>query len=1282
MTNILSKRFIVHINDAKRGKTLTQTFENNMEIVHPPVILPYKGSTNSTRITFKPDLVRFGYPSSTTTLDDATVSLLERRVVDMAASLGSFGVRVYLNDTKLPISSFQEYLSRIPSFTGVPPPDLNQQAAGAGKGGKGGKKAKSKAKEAESDDFDDADADEEGENGTSADHEVIYADLGKGWEIAVGVRPDHDIPSSSSDHHHHGGGGGGGGASGGGLRHISFVNSIATSRGGTHVAIVADQIARHVSTWMNEPRRAKKLELMPGAEVHPGIVKAKMAVFVSCLVANPTFDSQTKDTLTTPLQVPGLLMSTSSLGTGAAARAQAQSVPEIPTSVLNKIVRSSGIVEAVAETMRARAERETRRTLSQMSKRTGRKQNLSIEKLDDANLAGTSRSHECTLILTEGDSAKALAVAGLAVVGRERYGVYPLKGKLLNVRDAPLTQVQNNKELMEVAEILGLRHGESYATAQEQRALRYGSVMIMADQDHDGSHIKGLVLNMLHCFWPGLVRSNCFVKAFATPIIKATPVTHQAKENRSTSSSSSTGKGGASANAKGGILSFYSLPEYLKWKNSLSPAELKKYRIKYYKGLGTSSAAEGREYFSNLDTHVISFNYTNKADDDALDLAFNKTRADHRKDWLLAYNPAKALMQAKNKMTLHDFVHSELIQFSIADTTRSIPSLMDGLKPGQRKVLFGCFKRNLTREIRVSQLAGYVSEHTGYHHGEASLHGTITNMAQDYVGANNLPLLQGVGQFGTRHMGGKDAASPRYIFTALQPLTRKLFRPEDDFVLRYRDDDGLPVEPYYYAPVLPMVLINGAEGIGTGFSTSLPTYHPIDVANNVRRRLSHKPMVPMVPWTWGFKGQVIQDESRPRYSTHGILTQLSPTTVEITELPWGTWTSAYKTFLASLLDDDVASSSSSSASKSKGKAKSDNSNKAKRTKEPEKLAKARERRMLTITGFTEHHTEDGVKFRVTMDPEELEHVKNEYGLEKAFKLVTYLSVSNIHLFDSQQRIKPFDDLRQVIDEYVPVRLGIVQERKAYLLERLRTAALRASNRMRFISEVMNGDLVLAKKKKAVIVEELRAAKYVPFPIVGAGGSSTSTSTSTSSRNGPNGKKQGGVTGGSDDNIEGLEGGEAVLSYEDTLAMMSSESSSSSSSSAASSSSVSSLGIAAIPEADILSSIVTAVTGSLSVKPLATPIGSGAGAGTASAEDDANVKNATDYDYLLNLPFTSMTEERVNALGVEISTLEQQIKDLENSTAEQLWLRELDEVETILKQEKRIAPPPKPVVAPQ
>jgi DNA topoisomerase-2 len=274
-------------------------------------------------------------------------------------------------------------------------------------------------------------------------------------------------------------------------------------------------------------------------------------------------------------------------------------------------------------------------------------------------------------------------------------------------------------------------------------------------------------------------------------------------------------------------LVFYNNGEYETWKTEgQQTGSLDGWKIKYYKGLGTSTGKEFREYFEKK--KIVGFEHSEKSDD-AIDMVFNKKRADDRKDWLKLYDRKTYLDTSKTNVSYEEFINREFIHFSKYDCDRSIPNLMDGLKISLRKILFSAFKKNLTSEIKVAQFSGYVSEHSGYHHGEASLNAAIVGMAQNFVGSNNINLFMPNGQFGTRLQGGKDSASERYIFTQLNKITRTLFPQVDDPILNYLNDDGQPVEPVFYAPIVPMILINGSKGIGTGFSTDIMCYNPLQI---------------------------------------------------------------------------------------------------------------------------------------------------------------------------------------------------------------------------------------------------------------------------------------------------------------------------------------------------------------------------------------------------------------------------------------------------------------------
>src|SRR5210317_338299 len=578
-----------------------------------------------------------------------------------------------------------------------------------------------------------------------------------------------------------------------GLEQVSFVNGISTTKGGTDVDHVASYVASGIIDEM-----AKKIKLKPQQ------VKNTFNIFVKATLENPTFSSQVKSECTSKAQDFG-------------------SKFEPPKNFVKNALKT-GIQEELTALSKFKEMKELKKTDgARKSKITG------IPKLDDANKAGTAQSGKCTLIVTEGDSAKTLAVAGLSVVGRDYYGVFPLRGKCKNVRDASVAQLTSNQEFNDLKKILGLQQGKEYRDVSE---LRYGRLMIMTDADNDGSHIKGLILNMIHYFWPSLLDCN-FVVSMVTPIIKAT----KGSETKS----------------------FYTDSTYRDWYGTGKPG----WKIKYYKGLGTSTSTEAREYFKKIQDLTVKFDVDTTTNASVV-LAFDKKKADARKSWLLENTmkkPSELEVPYGNvkQLGISEFIHKDLVNFSLADLKRSIAHVADGLKPSQRKVMYSCFTKGLTSEMKVAQLAAYVSEKTSYHHGEVSLADTIVKLAHTFVGSNNAQLLEPCGQFGTRLMGGKDASQPRYIFTKLAKHTRSLFDPRDDAVLNYLDDDGKSIEPEYYVPIIPTVLVNGTEGIGTGFSCYVPPFNPSDICANIERIIDGKELVPMKPWFKGFKGRMFLD---------------------------------------------------------------------------------------------------------------------------------------------------------------------------------------------------------------------------------------------------------------------------------------------------------------------------------------------------------------------------------------------------------------------------------------
>eukprot|EP01032_Pedospumella_encystans_P016292 gene16292-18589_t len=972
LTNIFSNRFEVEAYDPSAGLQYSQQWTENMSKVSAPTLtnLGANAGNGYTKVTFQPDLKRFGLTGeskqATVALLDEFVKVFHRRALDIAACVAptkvNFNYQRPSNDSigsdKALSKTSNSSFPKIGSFQEYV--QLFTPPAAEVTSSESEYASVSGEDILTAPTADGETMDEIIEPSRNA--HIAYSKVSDRWEVAVGL------------------------SSTGNYENMSFVNNVWTVRGGSHVNLVTSQITKAIEKVLE-----KKGVTISGANI-----RNKLMVFVNSKIENPMFDGQTKDSLNSK---PSTFGSTCTLS----------------LQFLKEVTSQTGIVESLLEDF---AIKEQNKLL--LRPKAARKQLTDVPKLEDAHEAGGARSLECTLILTEGDSAKALAVAGLEVVGRETFGVMPLRGKVLNVRGATRSQTLKNAEFINLCKALGLDFNKSYANGLENEGLRYGKVMIMCDQDTDGSHIKGLVINLFHHFWPNLLSHEGFLQQFITPIVKTRSA--RGKEAQS----------------------FYSIPEFKEWQDArraaaagsdavdgaeegvTQPEKLENVSIKYYKGLGTNTAAEGREYFKALALHRKQFQALQSADAAAIDLAFNKDKAGHRKHWLTTQHDLSAYLDPhSSSVSYEEFINKELIHFSYADIQRSIPNVVDGLKPSQRKVLYGCFKKKLIKEeAKVVQIAGYIAEHTAYHHGEASLHSTIINMAQDFVGANNVPLLVASGQFGTRAQGGKDFASPRYVFTRLSPVTRLLFPEEDDSFLKYEEEDGQTVEPTYFVPVIPTLLLNGSHGIGTGWSTSVPTFHLPHVVDQVRHKLlGTVPETPLVPHVVGFKGRIepVQESNTNteslQYRSYGIVTRPSSARLVITELPCYVWTDDYKNFLIAMVE--------------RGE----------------------------IKEFKEFHSTDSVRFEILASKAQLDSYEKK-GFHTVFKLTSSFSLNNMHAFDRHGKICRFANTAEIIDAHFDVRYAAYATRKA-ALERLYAAEeLRARNKSQFIAQILSGEIQL------------------------------------------------------------------------------------------------------------------------------------------------------------------------------------------------------------------------------
>ena len=703
------------------------------------------------------------------------------------------------------------------------------------------------------------------------------------------------------------------------------------------------------------------------------------------------------------------------------------------------------------------------------------------------------------MILAEGDSARSSVVAGLTALPLEQrklYGTFPLRGKVINVKDISLSDVYNNKEFMQIKQIMGLEMGVDYSIKANRDKLNYGSILTAVDSDADSAHICFLVVNIIHTFWNSLLKSNNFMYTLKTPSVIA--------------------------NLKSGQrVSFYSLPEFNQWQQNPLNTE---YNTEYYKGLGTSTKEEAIGWFvpkitkqcfqwtvgakpeiecesksvetssskhfqtfhrdCNIYDLIIKWNsiqqttvsngletltqedaeFMKRTDpnDLALFLAFGKVFADHRKVWINKYLELKAtgnLDYSENSADIlpYDrYVLSRLVQFSVDDNIRSIPSLLDGLKPGQRKCIYTCLKLKLSskaKQVKVSELSGKVSSSTDYHHGDVSLNETIVKLAQSYVGSNNLNLLVPQGQYGSRLMNGKDSAACRYIHTYLTPYTSCLFDNRDTYLIWYQDCDGVPIEPWYYVPILPIILFNGCSGIGTGWSTDIPSYNPYDVITGMKNYINGEPVKDLVPWYRNFNGHITPLPCGTKFRVDGVYTRISPTEIHITELPVGTKTCySFTDYYEYLIELIIPSGGSLTAGTSDGDVplfivESVTDEKTKKT--TKKKTYLRDVKNIAHDEFIDMTL-------VFISQEQLDRLladKNQF--EQLFKLTSTISTTNMHLFDVNGQIKKYDTARDILIDYAIVRLDLYNQRLKHMIEQEYIENDKILEKIRFIEYIID-----------------------------------------------------------------------------------------------------------------------------------------------------------------------------------------------------------------------------------
>lgn len=462
---------------------------------------------------------------------------------------------------------------------------------------------------------------------------------------------------------------------------------------------------------------------------------------------------------------------------------------------------------------------------------------LQIKDLTDATYAGTKKSSECVLFLAEGLSALSFAKIGMKTsLDANYFGCYPVGGKILNVRKSKFERTNSNEVLLNIEKILGLKVGS------KNDSLRYGKVVILKDADTDGAEIMGLIINFFHYQYPELLKRP-FLYEFMTPMIKLYVPNSQLTRFEFNHQENIIRNGSYS------IVPFYNEQEFNHFK--LRNPSINAFKTDYIKGLAGNEDFEVTHFFKQRSSNEIELFADDKLEE-TIDVVYGKDSS-KRKNWMV--DRTERFLDRDERINISDFLNNDVLMFSFENCKRTIPSAIDGLKPSQRKVLWTLLSSKHQNEFKkVFMLTGEVSSFAYYNHGDASMNETIIKMGQTFAGSNNINLVEPSGFFGSREYLGNDHGAARYIKCRLNKDVLKIFPTIDTKLLKKQFEDNVQIEPDYFIPIIPMVLVNGSIGIGTGYSSFVPMFSKDDIRDCVKNWLKTGYFEEPMPKINGFNG--------------------------------------------------------------------------------------------------------------------------------------------------------------------------------------------------------------------------------------------------------------------------------------------------------------------------------------------------------------------------------------------------------------------------------------------
>lgn len=813
--------------------------------------------------------------------------------------------------------------------------------------------------------------------------------------------------------------------------HVSFVNCMMTKDGGVHVNAAIKSVCDSTVSMINDQTMKKLTRQSKGKEIDAkdkrsytiniNDVKPHISILLSVKVVNPKFTSQTKTTLSSP--TPKIDIGEDKL----------------------RIIGRWKLIERLYAALEAKQ-------FNAATKTDGKnKKYVKLLKGIDANNAGKTDRHKCVLYITEGQSGASYANKMISYTPgtRDFIGVLPMKGKGLNVMKADRFQIEKNIEINELKKMLGLSEGVDYLDQNNFNKLRYGCLLIMADSDVDGKHIIGLIINFFYCRFPSLLARG-FVMFYRSPILRVT-------FNKN-------------------VYKFYTQREYNNWKNSTPNYD--KWSHDYYKGLGSSKDSEIKDDYNNQ--RIVTCVYDDQTPA-AVKLAFDRDLTDERKKWICNWDNSTNVEEI-DMQPISWFINHELIQFSIEDTQRSIPKLTDSFKESQRKIIYAAhLKWNITPgkqnydKLKVAQFAAYIAEKSNYHHGESILGDVIFGMAQNFITSNNIPWFGREGQVGSYVELGKDAAAPRYVKTKPEKLMGFIIRKEDKPILESIVDEGDKVEPKTYWPIIPMCLVNGAQGIGTGFSTFVPNHNPVDIINWLKLKLNGSVQLPLIlPWYRDYTGTIKIIDRRNRKKTKktkviftnvdGIITNIEinndtneddTTDENLNEFDFSNIQEGVRPLLSmvTLGTYHITNNSVVITALPLGRSPNDYH------KWLEILVEEKK-----ITGFNDNSADNTVRFELFGFREMVNH--------RTLKLKRTMGMSNMVFLNENGKPTRYDTSTDILEAFYKLRLPVYQLRKDYILKHLTEEIVELNHKIKFIKCVIENKIIVINRNLSNIYAEM------------------------------------------------------------------------------------------------------------------------------------------------------------------------------------------------------------------